>query len=378
MAQTPTLLIEAEGKPSQVLVSVYLRGGADGLHLVPPVGDDDYHKLRPTLAMKEKDTLPLEGVFRLHNNLAPLHPFFEQKQLAIIHQAGTPENSRSHFEAEDYLHFGGASGGGWLGKFLHLTKQSNAGPLTAVSISEHISDSLHGTAAVAMRSLTEFALPKQTEVFQQQLGKLYQLTGGKLGQAGSETLAAVQRIQGLSVALQDEEARRKGQPKQARDEFVDGLGLIARLIQANLGLRAATIDLGGWDSHFGAAVLLNSLMPRLAKGLADFATALGKDFPRVTIVVMTEFGRRVGENASLGTDHGRGGVHWVMGGSVPGGKVFADWKGLGGSILEYPGDVPVVHDYRGTLGAVCRHLEPAVDLGKLFPSYEGGVLPIYA
>ncbi len=377
MALTPTLLIASASKAAPVLVNIYLRGGADGLHLVPPVADEAYHKARPTLALQEANTLPLDGFFRLNQELAPLLPFYEKKQLAIIHQAGTPEASRSHFEAEDYLHYGGGSGGGWLGKFLHLTKSANAGPLTAVTIGPRISDSLHGSAAVAMQSLEEFALPPNTSDWQQQLGKIYQSARGPLGQAGQDTLAAIQRIQGLSAMLDDEKKRRTAQRAAARDEFTDGLELIARLVQANLGLRGATIDLGGWDSHFGQAVALTNQLPRLAKGLANFVEQLGADFNRVTMVVMTEFGRQVTENASLGTDHGRGGVHWVLGGKVPGGKVWAQWQGLEASLLEYPRDVPVVHDYRATLGAVCAQLEPTVDLARLFPGYEGAVLPLW-
>jgi uncharacterized protein (DUF1501 family) len=375
MAENPTVIVAEHGSPQQVLVNVFLRGGADGLHLVPPVGDDGYQKARPTLALSARNTLPLEGIFRLNRNLAPLYPLWEDQQLAIIHQAGTPETSRSHFEAEDYLQYAGKSGGGWLGRFLHLTKKSAAGPLTAVSIGEQISDSLHGTAAVAMRSLEEFALPDQSEPWQAELAQLYARTGGPLGRAGQDTLAAMQRIQKLTASLRADP--RDTKRKTAPDEFTDGLELIARLIQADLGLRAATITLGGWDSHFGAAALLASLVPRLAAGLAHFAALLGGDLKRVTVVVMSEFGRQVAENSSLGTDHGRGGVHWVLGGGVKGGTVHADWTGLDQALMTYPSDVPVKTDYRSTLGAICRHLEPDVDLARLFPGFQGAPLPLY-
>jgi uncharacterized protein (DUF1501 family) len=375
MAENPTVIVDENGSPQQVLVNVFLRGGADGLHLVPPVGDDGYQKARPTLALSERNTLPLEGIFRLNRNLAPLYPLWENQQLAIIHQAGTPETSRSHFEAEDYLQYAGKSGGGWLGRFLHLTKKSTAGPLTAVSIGEQISDSLHGTAAVAMRSLEEFALPYQSEPWQAELAQLYAHAGGPLGRAGQDTLAAMQRIHKLTDSVRA--SQRDSKRKTAPDEFTDGLELIARLIQADLGLRAATITLGGWDSHFGAAALLGSLVPRLAAGLAHFAALLGGDLKRVTVVIMSEFGRQVAENSSLGTDHGRGGVHWVLGGGVKGGKIHAEWTGLDQALMTYPSDVPVKTDYRSTLGAVCRHLEPDVDLVRLFPGFQGEPLPLY-
>lgn len=375
MAEDPTVIVADQGSPQHVLVSVFLRGGADGLHLVPPVGDDGYQKARPTLALATRNTLPLEGIFRLNRHLAPLYHLWEDQQLAIIHQAGTPETSRSHFEAEDYLQFAGKSGGGWLGRFLHLTKTPAAGPLTAVSIGEQISDSLHGTAAVAMRSLEEFALPDPSEPWQAELAQLYARAGGPLGRAGQDTLAAIQRIRNLTASLRAD--LRDPKRKSAPDEFTDGLELIARLIQADLGLRAATITLGGWDSHFGAAALLASLVPRLATGLARFAALLGGDLKHVTVVVMSEFGRQVAENSSLGTDHGRGGVHWVLGGGVKGGRVHADWTSLDQALMTYPSDVPVKTDYRSTLGAVCRHLEPGVDLARLFPGFQGAPLPLY-
>lgn len=376
MPENPTVIVEENSSPQHVLVNVFLRGGADGLHLVPPIGDDGYHRSRPTLALSEKGTLPLEGIFRLNQNLEPIHKFWENQELAIIHQAGTPEDSRSHFEAEDYLQYAGKSGGGWLGRFLHLTKKPTAGPLTAVSIGEHISDSLQGTAAVSMRSLEEFALPEKTEGWQSELAKLYATSGGALGRAGQDTLAAMQRIRKLTETLRAEQ--KDPNRKTAPDEFTDGLELIARLIQADLGLRAATINLGGWDSHYGAGVLLSLLVPRLAAGLANFGARLGGDLKHVTVVIMSEFGRQVSENSSLGTDHGRGGVHWVLGGGVKGGKVHAQWDGLDKALMTYPSDVPVKNDYRSTLGAVCQHIEPTIDLPRLFPGFEGAPLPLYS
>lgn len=377
MPENPTIIVEENSSPQHVLVNVFLRGGADGLHLVPPVGDDGYRKARPTLALSEKNTLPLEGIFRLNQNLAPLHKLYETQELAIIHQAGTPEDSRSHFEAEDYLQYAGKSGGGWLGRFLHLTKKPNAGPLTAVSIGEHISDCLQGTAAVSMRSLEEFALPDNTETWQTDLAKLYARSGGSLGRAGQDTLSAMQRIRKLTETMRAEQ--KNANRNTAPNEFTDGLELVARLIQAGLGLRAATIHLGGWDSHYGAAVSLSTLIPTLAAGLSTFASRMAGDLKHVTVVIMSEFGRQVAENASFGTDHGRGGVHWVMGGGVKGGKVYADWEnhGMEKALLSYPSDVPVVHDYRSILGSLCQRIEPTVDLKRLFPGFEGTPLSIY-
>lgn len=374
MAASPTVILDSEGSANRVLVNIYLRGGADGLHLVPPVMDDGYQRGRPTLRISEKESLPLQGIFRLNQTLKPLHSYFENGEMAIIHQAGTVEDSRSHFKAEDYLHDGNV-GGGWLGRFLHLTRKAHSSPLTAMSIGEHISPSLSGSGAVAMRSLDDFTLPVDSAGWQTQLQKLYTHAPGPLGKAGAQTFQALERIRKLSQQLEAEKKARTA--RRNVTEFADGLELIARLIKADLGLRAATIELGGWDSHFGAAALLTNLMGEFATGVANFMEKLEEDRKYVTVVVLTEFGRQVEENSSLGTDHGRGGVHWVLGGGVKGGTLHADWKELSSALLTYPVDVPVVHDYRSTLGAVCQHLMPQITPQQLFPGYEGKPLALF-
>lgn len=379
MADKITALVEPESRPQHVLVSVFLPGGADGLHLVPPIGDGDYYAARPTLGVAKASALPLNDLFGLHPSLKPLHDLFAAGELAVIHQTGVLYEGghieRSHFEAQDYVHFGGRSGGGWLGRFLHHTRKSNAGPLTAVSIGEHVADSLHGAAAVAMRSLSDFQLPTHPPAWRAALGHWYAGDASGLGSAGRDTLSALDRIQKVAQSAREERAKKS--EKAQKDGFASGLELIANLIKSDLGLRAATIELPGWDSHFGQAALLSSLMPRLAAGLATFRSALGDDLKNVTVVVNSEFGRRVGENASLGTDHGHGGVGFVLGGGVRGGVVHHVWNGLQASVLDYPGDLKVQHDYRQVLKAVMSRLEPSVDLEKVVPGVAGPALPLY-
>lgn len=359
---------------SPVLVFVFLRGGADGLHLVPPVEDDAYYRARPTIAVKKVDALRLDGMFGLHPDLAPLLPIFKAGELAIVHQCGTAEDSRSHFEAEDYLHHGGLSGGGWMGRFLHQTRTAADGPLTAVSIDSAVSDSLRGTAAVAFRSLDEFTMPDKDPALRGQLAALYQKAGGVLGQAGKQTLQALERIEGVRNS---QGAARNG-ASYGNDEFQSGMRLIARLIRARVGLRAATIHLGGWDSHFTQLTLTAGLMPRLAAGLAAFHRDLGAEMRQVHVVVMSEFGRRVEENVSIGTDHGRAGTAFVMGGGVKGGKVIADWprEGLLTGALEGPGDIPVRHLTNHLLTPVLQRVRSDVDTTKVFPELEPGALEV--
>src|SRR5262245_29540025 len=218
--------------PAPVLVFVFLRGGADGLHLGPPVEDDAYYRARPTIAVKKSEALRLDDTFGLHPDLAPLYPIFQAGELAIVHQCGTAEESRSHFEAEDYLHHGGLTGGGWMGRFLHQTRTPGDGPLTAVSIDSAVSDSLRGTAAVAFRSLDEFTMPDKDPALRGQLGALYNKTGGALGLAGKQTLQALERIEGVRKSP----AAPQNGASYGKDEFQSGLSLIARLIRARVGL----------------------------------------------------------------------------------------------------------------------------------------------
>ncbi|HWB06538.1 MAG TPA: DUF1501 domain-containing protein [Verrucomicrobiales bacterium] len=357
-----------------MLLQVFLRGGADGLHLVPPVGDDAYYRVRPALAVKKRNAIPLTDLFGLHQDLSPLLPAWEAGDLAIVHQCGTADETRSHFEAEDYLHHGGLEGGGWLGRFLHQTRSASDGPLTAVSVGSAVSDSLRGAAAVSLRSTEEFTLPDKDPAFRPQLTALYQKSGGLLGHAGDQGLKALSRIE----SLRKSPANPQNGASYADDEFSSGLQLIARLIRAGAGLRAATIELGGWDSHFTQIPLTSGLMPRLAAGLASFYKDLGTAMREVHVVVMSEFGRRVAENVSLGTDHGRAGVAFVMGGGVKGGKVLSDWpqSGLLESALEGPGDLPVRHSFHHVLTPVLKRADPALNPDKVFPGLPAGALDV--
>ena len=367
-------VLSADQDAAPVLVNVFLRGGADGLHLVPPVGDDAYYRARPSLAVKKMRALGLDDMFGLHPDLAPLLPTFQSGELAVIHQCGTADESRSHFEAEDYLQHGGPQGGGWIGRFLHQTRTPSDGPLTAVSIGSAVSDCLRGAAAVAFRSLDEFTLPDKDPALRGQLAALYGKAGGALGLAGGQTLQALDRIE----AVRKSPGSPENGASYANDDFASGLSLIARLVRARVGLRAATIELGGWDSHFTQLALTGSLMPRLAAGLAAFHRDLGSEMRRVHVIVMSEFGRRVAGNVSLGTDHGRAGIAFVMGGGTKGGKVLADWpmSGLIASALDGPGDLPVRFPIHHAITSVLKRIRRDAEITKVFPGLPQGELTV--
>jgi uncharacterized protein (DUF1501 family) len=361
-----TAYLSADRTPAPVLVSVFLRGGADGLHLVPPVADAAYHRARPTIAVAESSALRLDDVFALHPDLAPLHAAFADGDLSIVHQCGTAEDSRSHFSAEDYLLQGGTSGGGWIGRYLHHHPLRPESPLSAVTLGTNLCTSLRGVPAVALRTLADFSLPDRDPKLAPQLRKLYALAGGPLGEAGATTLQACERIR----AIQNEPGDAKHAAAYPKGEFGQGLALAARLIRADIGLRAATIELGGWDSHFTQLTLVGGLVGQLAQGLAAFRQDMGSELARAHVVVTTEFGRRVAENVSVGTDHGRASVLFHLTGKhhADSGRVLSEWAPSSlADDLEGPGDVTVKFPMPQQLGKILRHLNPNVDAAKVFP-----------
>lgn len=369
----------------RTLVVVFLRGAADGLTLVAPVADDNYHKFRPRLAVKTKDAVPLDDIFGLHPNLRALEPAWKEGDLAIIHGAGGESDTRSHFEAQDLMEHGGVAAGGWLGRFLRVRGPSGS-PLAAVALAPTLPESLSGApSAAALESISDFALSGERgptkQDFARELQRLYALETDALRDAAANTFEALRRIEAIDASA----APANGADYDANDPFAKGLRQVAQLIKADLGLDAASVDLGGWDSHFTQQTLILPLMLRLAKGLAAFRRDLGPRLATTTVVVMTEFGRRVAENSAFGTDHGRGGAMLVMGGGVKGGRVFGSptakggWPGLKPEMLDGPGDLPVWNNYRNILAPILgRHGADAASLPRIFPDFALQPLALYS
>jgi uncharacterized protein (DUF1501 family) len=368
-------LLTGDGDQRRTLVAVFLRGGADGLSIVAPLGDDAYYKARPRLAIDRKDAVPLDGFFGLHPLLRPLESIWKEGELAIVHGAGTEDTTRSHFEAQDLMEHGGVVAGGWLGRFLRYRESGGSGALTSIAVGKSLPESLLGApSATVMQSLEDFAFQSAAPNLTTELQRLYSSESGGLGAAARDTFEALQRLERMRTSPS---APASG-VEYGADSFSDGLRQIARLIKADVGLEAASIDLGGWDSHFTQGTLIEPRLAELARGLTAFRRDLRGRISTTTVVVMTEFGRRVRENASFGTDHGRGSVMFVMGGGVSGGRVHADWPGLGGDALEGPGDLPVLHNYRNVLAPVLlRHGARAENFPTIFPAFDLKPLPIY-
>lgn len=374
-----------------VLVVVFLRGAADVLNVVVPHGEEAYYAARPTLAIARPDdttagggarALDLDGFFGLHPTMGGLLPAWRAEQLAIVHACGAPDESRSHFKAMALMERGvddeRGPASGWIGRHLSTLQNGNTSPLRAVGFGPVTPRSLLGSVpAAALQSITDFHFQGDSaslKAFQRMVAQSYAQDPG-LGQIGVATAE-------VSAALQllDPERYLPGEGARYPDtDFGRALKQTAMLVKADLGLEVAAIDLGGWDTHFaqgGTSGWMANLARDLADGLAAFHADLTAQHGRLTVVVMSEFGRRVTENASLGTDHGHGSAMLLLGGHVNGGRVHGRWPGLAVEQRVGPGDLAVTTDYRDVLGEVCSLRLGNDAVGEIFPGYASTPLGI--
>lgn len=356
------------------LVVVFLRGGADGLNMVVPMEDDAYHNARPTIGISKKKAVSLDGFFGLNPELAPLLPLYMEGTLAIVHQAGCEDDSRSHFEAQDSIEQGGNVASGWLGRYLRFAPKLKGGPLSAIALGKTRPTCLWGApSSLTMESFDAFDIGDSPPTFLPALAELYALEKNALGSAGADAITAMDRI----GELRGQDYAPAHDATYPEGEFGDRLGQVAQMVKARMGLEAVSVDLNGWDSHFASTALMNPLMSQLANGLAAFRKDLGTDIGKVTVAVMTEFGRRVYQNVSFGTDHGRGSVMFVLGNNIAGGQVIHSWKGLGTDRLEGPGDLAVEYNYRDVLAPILQRYGGLESVEPVFPGFPTSPLALY-
>ena len=391
-------------KPSsdKVLVVLFLRGGADGLSIVVPYGEDNYYRGRPNLkvdsprdkrASEASRAIDLDGFFGLNPLLRPLLPFYERGELLPLHAVGSNDPTRSHFQAMAAMEKGLAAEGagpstGWVARYLTETHARSSSPLRAVAFGEVLPDSLRGAPrAIVLQRLEEFRLAvndSERASAERALAKLYGTGRDEISQAGRDTLATIDALNRLDAKTY----KPSGGAIYPVSDLANGLKQVALLVKAGLGLEVACLDKGGWDTHVTQGVSiangqnlgpvggLPGLIDDLGKSLAAFATDLGPDLQRVTLVVMTEFGRRVIENNALGTDHGRASTAFVLGGGVKGGRVVSNWPGLATSKLDSVGDLRVGVDYRDLLTAVLRQHSGKAPEG-VFPDFTPSDLKLW-
>lgn len=368
-----------------VLLVIFLRGAADVLNMVVPFGEGAYYTARPTIAIPRPDQLSagpggsavdLDGYFGFHPGLAPLKAAYDEAHLAIIHACGAPDISRSHFKAMALMERGvedeRGPASGWINRHLATYNTGNNSPIRAIGLGPVLPQSLYGSVpATAMRSIVDFHLNGDDEVGQY----LYKMLRGlyaqdtEIGQVGRETLDVIDILSKLDPA----QYRPSDGAFYPESSFGYSLRQAAMLIKAEAGLEVAAVDLGGWDTHFGqggSQGLMASLLANLGAGLAAFHADMIDHMHEITVVIMSEFGRRVKENASLGTDHGHGSLMMLLGGNVNGGKVLGDWPGLEIDQLFGPGDLAVTTDYRDVLAEVIGRRLNNQAIEEIFPEYQ--------
>jgi uncharacterized protein (DUF1501 family) len=365
----------------KVLVAIFQRGAVDGLNMVIPVGDPHYYKLRPSIAIPKASALELDGFFGLHPAMAPLKPLWDSRQLAIVHASGSPDPTRSHFDAQDYMESGTpgrkSTADGWLNRALPATKSAPS-PVRAVSIGTNLPRTLRGAnPAVAIGNLNEFRIRQEQPAAT--FEDMYASTVDKvLKGSGRDTFDAVHLLE----SIQKTPYQPASGVRYPGGRLSQSLQQIARLIKADAGLEVAFADMGGWDTHVNEVGFdpsqgqLANLLGQFAGALGAFTRDLGDRMEDVLIVTMSEFGRTARENGNRGTDHGHANAMLVMGGSVNGGKIHGEWPGLAPEQLWEGRDLAVTTDFRDVLGAVVQTHLGLTQLSKVFPNHQNRPLSV--
>ena len=364
----------------KILIAVFQRGAVDGLNVVVPFGEKNYYALRPTIAIPapkagEESVIDLDGFFGLHPALAPLKPIYNANKLAIVHAVGSPDPTRSHFDAQDYMESGTpgrkSTAGGWLNRALPPSADIRKSPVRAVSLGPSLSRALRGhNQAVAINNLNQFKVADAdgAATFE----SMYSSTLDKmLSGTGQETFDAVKLMQ----SIQAKPYTPAGGATYPGGRLGQSLMQIARLIKADVGLEVAFTDVGGWDTHVNevgqtpGTGQLAHLLRNFGQALAAFYQDLGERMEDVAVVTMSEFGRTARENGSRGTDHGHANVMFAFGSAIRGGKVYGEWPGLGPEQLYQNRDLSLTTDFRAVLGElVANHLGNG-ELAGVFPEY---------
>jgi len=372
------------GGRRKTLIAIFQRGAVDGLNMVVPYGEGAYYDLRPGIAIakpqagKPDAVVNLDGFFGLHPSLAPFKPLWDSKRLAIVHAAGSPDNTRSHFDAQDYMESAtpGLKGtaDGWLNRYLQSKPDPEQSLFRAVSMTQLTPRVMQGKApTLAISNLADFTIRagKNSASVQGGFEAIYdQTVNDVLGGTGKETFEAVNYLKKVNPGQYKPENGAQYPPTP----FGNSLLQIAQLIKARVGLEVAFTDTPGlnWDTHFNEGNgrgQLGNLLQQFSNAIAALYTDLGQRMDDVVILTMSEFGRTARENGSRGTDHGHANAMFVIGNDVRGGKVYGQWPGLRGDQLYEGRDLALTTDFRDVFGEIARcHLGTA-NLNEVFPGY---------
>jgi len=391
LSSVPSFLLRAlaststAGAPGKkILIVLFQRGAMDGLNAVIPFAEPNYYRLRPSIAIprptrgNREAAIDLDGRFALHPSLAPLEPLFREKQLAIVHAAGSPDNTRSHFDAQDYMEAGTpgikSTESGWLNRCLEARPDESATPFRAVAMGRNLPRTLQGPApALALADVRQFqvmAPMAQSGALEGGFEAIYAQTVDKaLRGTGQETFEAIDMLRKADPSRYQPE----NGAQYPRGPFGQKLLQIAQMIKANVGLQVAFLDSGGWDHHVNEGAVqgqLANLLRDLGQGLAAFHRDMGDRMAEICLVTMSEFGRTAAENGNRGTDHGHANCMFVLSGGVNGGKVYGRWPGLEREQLYEGRDLAVTTDFRTVLGEAVAHHIGSADLDAVFPNFE--------
>ncbi|HZQ69230.1 MAG TPA: DUF1501 domain-containing protein [Terriglobales bacterium] len=361
----------AQSAKAKRLVVIFQRGAADGLNIVVPYAEPAYYAMRPSINIPRKSLIELDGFFGLHPALETFQPLWKQRHLAVVHAAGSPVPTRSHFEAQDFMESGmpgvHVPADGWLNRALRGADHSGSG-LRAIALGPSLPRILAGSAPVlALNNLSNVGVE----------GKNSAPLADRFEAMHDSVLHGTQReaFEAVKMLRSADPAKYKPAPgaNYPRTRFADSLKQLCQLIKGNLGVQVAFADIGGWDHHVNEGSTqgqMANMLREFSQSLSAFWIDLGDLAEDTVIITMSEFGRAARENSTRGTDHGYAQVMFVMGGPVKGGKVYGRWPGLDPSQLYAGRDLAVTTDFRRVLGeAVSQHLGNKA-LGRVFPGFE--------
>jgi uncharacterized protein (DUF1501 family) len=373
--------LAATGRPKR-LIAIFQRGAVDGLSLIVPHGDAEYYRVRPTIAIPrpgaaQDAAVNLDGFFGLHPRLDALKTLWDNRSLAVVHACGSPDATRSHFDAQDYMETATpgvkVTDDGWLNRYLQAKHEQDATPFRAVAVASQLPRMLQGGApAVAVHQVDQFGIRagQQSDRVSALFERAYGVSPNtQLNVTGREAFDAIKMLQSANPS--------QYQPEHGADypraPFGQALKQIAQLVKADVGLEVAFADVGGWDTHVNQGSGQGQLAGRVdefGRSLAAFVTDLGDRMADTVVLTMSEFGRAVSENGNRGTDHGHGNAMLVIGGAVRGGRVFGRWPGLAIEHRYDARDLAVTTDFRDVFAEVIvRHLGIA-DARPVFPGYN--------
>ena len=367
----------------RVLVTIFQRGAVDGLNMIVPFGERDYYAARPTIAIARPGSsadaaIDLDGFFGMHPRLQALEPLFDAGQLAIVHATGSHDETRSHFDAQDYMETATpgikSTPDGWLNRYLHAREHEKATPFRAVALASQLPRALQGIApALAIGQIGRFGIHagQASEVMQSSFEAEYAVAANTvLGETGREAFDAVRMLKSADPARYAPE----NGAEYPRSPYGESLKQIAQLIKADVGLEVAFAESGNWDHHVNEGAAVGQLANRLddfARGIAALVRDLGDRMADVAILTMSEFGRAVAENGNRGTDHGHGNAMMMIGGGIKGGKVYGQWPGLAREQRYEGRDLAVTTDFRTVFAEVVRGHLGLTETSRVFPGFRG-------